>query len=293
MAKIRIMALRHSAFYSPLLLTINGGYLQQQGLEPEYRVSTPADFYEQNLLEGRIELAQAAPAVGFAALEKGETPAIRHFAAINDRDGFFLTARKTIQAFEWSMLEGSHVLVDHLFQPYATLQYAMHINAADFDRIHVTDAGNVEQMDRAFRDGQGDFIHHQGPAPQQLQRDGLGYCVASVGEAIGPLAFSSLCATPDWLATDMCGAFMAAYRQAVEDIVDMPAERLAKAIEVFLPGTDFDVLCQTLRYYQKLGTWTGDTRIRAESYEKLLDVFMHTGLISRRYPMDSLIVNLD
>ena len=32
MARINIMALRHSAFYSPLLLTVSGGYMQREGL---------------------------------------------------------------------------------------------------------------------------------------------------------------------------------------------------------------------------------------------------------------------
>lgn len=41
MAKINIMALRHSAFYTPLLLTIKGGYLLKQGLQPSYTVATP------------------------------------------------------------------------------------------------------------------------------------------------------------------------------------------------------------------------------------------------------------
>ena len=40
-------------------------------------------------------------------------------------------------------------------------------------------------MDQAFRDGQGDYIHQQGPAPQQLERDGVGHVVASVGKAVG------------------------------------------------------------------------------------------------------------
>ena len=39
---------------------------------------------------------------------------------------------------------------------------------------------------RAFRKGEGDYIHQQGPAPQQLEHDKVGHVVASVGEAIGP-----------------------------------------------------------------------------------------------------------
>jgi hypothetical protein len=37
MIENRITALRHSAFYSPLLATIAGGFLPEEGLEPVYR----------------------------------------------------------------------------------------------------------------------------------------------------------------------------------------------------------------------------------------------------------------
>jgi len=54
----------------------------------------------------------------------------------------------------------------------------------------------------AFRKDDGDYIHQQGPSLQQLEHDRVGHVVASVGETIGPVAFSSLAATRDWLRTD-------------------------------------------------------------------------------------------
>ena len=37
MTVLRVMASRHSAFYSPLIGTIAGGFLQEEGFEPEFR----------------------------------------------------------------------------------------------------------------------------------------------------------------------------------------------------------------------------------------------------------------
>ena len=53
-------------------------------------------------------------------------------------------------------------------------------------------------MEKAFREGQGDFVHLQGPAPQQLELDGAGRVVAALGEVIPPVAFSSLMATREF-----------------------------------------------------------------------------------------------
>jgi len=93
MDAIHIRALRHSAFYSPLLLTMSGGFLQQEGLTPVYDVATPDKTVEGGLLSGEIHLAQSAVAAGFAGLEQGTPSPVRHFAQINERDGFFLTRR--------------------------------------------------------------------------------------------------------------------------------------------------------------------------------------------------------
>ena len=290
MATINIMALRHSAFYAPLLMTIKGGYLAKQGLEPVYTVASPENTIEKNLLAGTAHLAQSAPAVSFAALEKGDEVDIVHFAAINNCDGFYLTARETTKNFKWSDLEGQEVLVDHLFQPHATLRYAMFLNGADFDKMKIIDAGNVAQMDQAFRAGQGDFVHQQGPAPQQLESDGLGTMVASIGEAIGPVAFSSLCATPSWLNTDMASAFLEAYQQAMLDTIEMPAADIAAVIHDFLPDIDKDVLIATLDTYKTLNTWQADITINKDSYNNLLKVFLHSGYISKAHAMESCII---
>ncbi len=285
MAIINIMALRHSAFYAPLLMTIKGGYLARQGLEAVYTIATPDNPIDKNLHAGSAHLSQSAPAVSFKALENGEEIDIVHFASINNRDGFYLAAREAKNHFKWSDLEGQEVLVDHLFQPYATLRYAMFLNGADFDKIKIINAGNVAQMDQAFRDGRGAFVHQQGPAPQQLESDGQGHMVASVGEAIGPIAFSSLCATREWLETDMAGAFLMAYQQAMRDTIEMPANKIAALIHDFLPDIDKDVLLNTIDAYKKLDTWKKDISINKKSYDNLLNVFLHSGYISKAHAM--------
>ncbi len=291
MASIHIMALRHSAFYAPLLMTVRGGYLQKLGLEPKYTLATPDNPINQNLLSGTAHCAQSAPAVSFAALEQGKTLDIMHFASINQRDGFYLTARTAMENFQWSDLHGQAVLVDHLFQPHATLRYAMHLNGADFDQMNIIDAGDVNAMDAAFRNGQGAFVHQQGPAPQQLEKEGIGVRVASIGEALGPIAFSSLCATREWIQSDMAQTFMAAYQQAMHDVIEWPASRIADIIHPMLPDIALDVLIRTLDDYKILDTWQSDISINTYNYNNILKIFLHSGYISRRWPIESCVLN--
>jgi NitT/TauT family transport system substrate-binding protein len=292
MAKIHIMALRHSAFYSPLLMTMAGGFLRQQGLDYDYSVATPERSVAESLRDGSCQVAQSAVATSFVHAAPAPETDIVHFAQINGRDGFFIAAREPDADFRWDKLQGKQVLVDHFFQPLAMLKYGLHRQGVAFDDLKVIDAGDVQAMDRAFRDGVGDYVHQQGPAPQQMEKDGVGYVVARVGDAVGPVAFSSLCATREWLQSDMARAFMAAYRQALQFVTTAPAEEIAaKEYEAGLfPHIDQEVLAQTVQAYQQLGCWSEDPSISPQSYDNLLAVFLHSGLISERVPYSRFIV---
>ena len=291
MAQINIIALRHSAFYSPLLLSIAGGYLRDEGLEPVYTVATPTRSVPNSLADGTCHVAHSAVATSFAALEQGAALHIVHFAQINVRDGFFLAGRKSEPDFTWNRLTGKNVLVDHFFQPLAMLRYALHRQGVGFNQLNVIDAGDVNSIERAFRNGQGDYVHLQGPAPQQLEHDGIGFVVAAVGDAVGPVAFSSLCATREWLHTEMSHAFLRAYRRARAFAHSAPAEEIA-ALEAnagFFPGVHREVLTRTIAAYQSLGCWSGDIAISPQAYEHLLDVFLFSGVITHRHPYDAAI----
>ncbi len=277
MARINIQFTRFSAFYSPLIATAAAGFLADEGLEPELSVSAPGVSAIAALLDGSAHVVQSAPSQGLAALEKGEEPKAVHFAQINEKDGFFLTARQPDDAFAWSKLAGKRVLVDHGGQPLAMFKYACKKQGLDFESIVAVDAGNVDQMDAAFRAGEADYIHQQGPAPQQLEHDGVGYVVAGLGDAIGPCAFSSLAATREWLGTDMARAFMRAYRKARKWINTTPPSEIAAVEREHFPDVDPEVLASTIAAYQKLGNWSEHVEITREAFEVTLDVFRNVG----------------
>lgn len=262
--------------------------MKDEGLEPHYSVAPPGASAIDAVVAGTVHVCQSAPSQGFGPLEKGQTPPVVHFAQINEKDGFFLTARRADPAFEWSTLAGKTVLVDHGAQPLAMFKYACHRQRLDYSTIQAINVASAE-MDQAFRNGSGDYTHQQGPAPQQLQHDGVGHIVASVGEAIGTCAFSSLAATREWLKTDKAERFMRAYRKARAWLIDTPAAKIAEAETSFFPEIDLDVLTSTLAYYQRLGCWTPHVEITRQAFEVALDVFQHSRLITKRHRYEDVV----
>jgi len=281
--KINIQFTLFSAFYSPLISTMSGGFLKAEGLDPQWSVSPPGVSALAALKDGSAHVAQSALSQGFTSLNKGEPPAAVHFAQVNEMDGFFLTGREADTAFTWDKLEGVDVVIFGGGQPLAMFKYACYKAGIDFTKIRPICPGGAAEIDHAFRDGQGQYVQQQGPFPQQLEADGIGHVVAQVGKQIGPCGFSSLAATRDWLETDMAKAFMRAYKKTRVYMNEAPATEIAKAEKEYFPDIDEDVLADCIATYQKLGCWTPHVEITRAAYEKTLDIFEYNGLLKQRY----------
>ncbi len=284
--RINIQFTLFSAFYSPLISTMSGGFLKAEGLEPEWSVAPAGISALDALKDGSAHVVQSALSQGFTSLNKGETPAAVHFAQINEMDGFFLTGRKPDPAFTWGKLEGAEVVTFKGGQPLAMFKYACHKAGIDFNKIKLICPVGAAEIDRAFRSGQGQYVHQQGPFPQQLQADGVGHVVAQVGKQIGPCGFSSLAATRDWLRTDMAKAFIRAYKKARIYMNRTPAAEIARVQKPYFPKIDENVLADCIATYQQLGCWTPHVEITHAAYEKTLDVFEYNGLLKQRYRYD-------
>lgn len=287
MTRLNIQFTLFSAFYSPLIATMAGGFLREEGLEPEWSVSPPGVSALAALRDGSAHVAQSALSQAFGPLERGKMPDTTHFAQVDEMDGFFLTAREPDADFSWRKLEDADVVLFGGGQPLAMFKYACHKAGIDYEKINAIHPGGAADIDAAFRGGQGAFVQQQGPFPQQLEADGVGHVVAQVGPVIGPCGFSSLAAMPEWLETDMAAAFIRAYRKTRRYMNHTPAAEIAAAERSYFPDIDEPVLTRCIETYQRLGCWTPHVEITREAYEATLDIFAYNGLITRRHPYEN------
>ncbi|MGH9663055.1 MAG: ABC transporter substrate-binding protein [Bryobacteraceae bacterium] len=290
---VRIVASRHSAFYSPLLAAIAAGFLREEGMEADYGVLQPGQRSQTLIREGTADVMQSAVASNWKAMERGEAPLPVHFAQINRRDGFVLVARPDAPSFQWTDLERKTLLADHGRQPFVMLQYAAHRQGVQWSRLQVVDAGSPEDMEAAFRAGAGDFVHLQCPAPQQLESDGVGKIVARVGDAMPPVAFSSLCASREFVASTRFRPFLRAFRKAKEWVRSASPEEVAASERTLFPSVDATTLAAAVRYYQSLGCWDGGVEIPRALYEQALNVFEWAGDIAGRLAYDDVCLPAD
>lgn len=276
----RIMASRHSAFYSPLLCCVQ--QLRAQGIAASYDVLKPGQRTYELLRDRHVDIMQSAVSSNWSLMENGAGPLPVHFAQINRRDGFFIVARQADPAFAWKKLEGTALLADHGLQPLVMLKYALKYNGVDWGKIRVIDAGAPDKMEAAFRAGNGDYLHQQGPVA-------AGEIVAPVGAAMPPVAFSSLCCAREYQQTQDYAAFVEFYGRAKEWVQSVDPGEVAAAEAEFFPQVARSILAATVRRYQSLGCWAGGIDIPRDLYEQALNVFESSGAISRRHRFEEVV----
>lgn len=281
---LKIKASRHSAFYSPLIATLAGGFLED--VDATYGILQPGETSFALLRDGAAHIIQSAVSSNWKLMERGESELPVHFAQINRRDGFFLASRTRDENFEWKHLEGRSLIADHGAQPMAMLRYAAKCQDVDWSRIQVIDAGTPEKMIAAFCAGTGDYVHLQGPAPQQMDQAGIGYVAASVGEAMPPVAFSSLCCWREFLHTPEYEMFLRAFAKAKEWVRTATPEGIAETLAPFFIGIPQTAVAAAVQRYQAMGCWDGGVEIPRHLYEQSLNVFEAADAIKQRHPYE-------
>ncbi len=290
MPDIRLIASRHSAFYSPLISMIAGGFLEKEGLSGTYAPAAPDQNAVVEVAEGRADIGQSAVSGSWGALDAGHKPLVAHFAQINARDGFIVAAREPDPNFTWQKLLDANFLYVHGGQPEAMLRYGLHRVGIDLSDIDGIVSGGADEMMDQWRNGEGDYFHEQGAFPQQLEHEGIGHIVGSIGDIVGPTAFSSLIARWDYIESDQAKAATRAYRASREWVNTADPKDVAEAEEPFFPGIAVEATASAVAYYQQLGTWNGDIAIPRVLYESALDVFEHSGMVGSRHAYDKVVV---
>ena len=294
---IRLVASRHSAFYTPLLLTVDLGSSDtnfmksiSDGFNCNYSVAENNQNVYEMIMNDEMDIAQSSIS-GSWNNEYSEN--IVHFAEINKTDGFYLVRRDGISddEFEWKDLIGSKVLVDHSMQPNYMFKYACYKKDIDYSRIDVINAGSPEEMVNEFRNGNGDYIHLQAPQSTDLTynvydekdqniitRAKAGEAVASIGKIIGPLSFSSLICKKTYIETPEFHKFIEIFHTTKLFAQTENSFKIAEITNEFFPDTEFDYLEKTIKGYQDLNCWNGDLIISEDHYDKTLEIYRFNGL---------------
>jgi len=288
---INITASRHAVFYSPLLALINGDFLTNEGLRGIYHYPKDNINVYSKINSGEIDVAQSAVSGTWNYFEKNISLTVKHFALINSRDGFFIISKNN-SSFKWIDLYTKPFYYVRGGQPQAMLSYALNKKNIDILKIPLVSENplSTSLMYSRYKEENNAFFHEQGSYPHQLNIEGHGKIVASIGEIIGPVAFSSLCAEEKWIKSETGKKFSRAFEIAKKWVSSASPKEISLLLKDFFPDFTLNAISAAIEDYQKLKTWDSSIEISNQEYEKSLEIFEHAKLITKKHIINNVIL---
>ena len=276
-----------SLFYAPQFVALQGGYFAAEDLAVTIRTAGDGLTTTGAVLDGVAEIGLGGLMRSFELADRGGGILV-HFAEVNSRNGFFLLSRTARPRFQWADLVGRTIIsFAEAPTPWQCMLTVLRRAGVDPARVTIRRDLPVSQAVAAFRAGQADFLEQGQPVVEQLLAEGGAHLVASMGEATGPLPFSSYMTTPRFLREerDTVHRFTRALFRAQDWMAGQSSVTIAELIAPSFQDIDPVLRARAVDRYLIQGTWARDPILRRPGYDYLQSILLDGGFIrsSHRY----------
>lgn len=292
LTEITLAEVTHSIFYAPQYVAIEQGYFKEVGIDVELILTSGADKVTAAVLSGDADIGFCGSEGTIYVYNGGEKDYLKTFAQLTQKDGSFLVSREKIEDFSLEDLEGKTVLGGRAGgMPEMTLEYALKENGIDPEKdVNVDTSIDFAAMGGAFIGGQGDFVTLFEPNALELEKEGYGYVVASVGELGGVVPYTSYSARISFLEEnkELITNFTKAIQKGLDYVNNHSDEEVAKAIINQFPDTSLEDIAKVVKRYRVIDAWPETTDFSEDSFNHLQDIMIDYGAITEKVPYDEL-----
>lgn len=289
--RIRVALPFHSLFYAPHFVAVRGGHFEAEGLDVSSVIAEAPASTIRALVEGAVEISLGGIMRSLDVADRGGR-LFPHFAEVNSRNGFFLLAREPRPDFTWRDLVGRTVIsFAGAPTPWQCMLTVLRRHGIDAARVtFVRDLHGADAV-AAFRAGRGQFLEAGQPTTEELLAGGAAHLVASMGEATGPVPFSSYMTTPDRLerGPELLLRFTRGLYRAQRWMARHGAAVIADVIAPDFADIPADFQRGAVERYQRQGTWPADPVLRQPGFEVLQQILLDGGFIKRRHRYEHLV----
>lgn len=290
-SRIRVAETFRSIFYAPLAVAVHGGHFAAEGLDVDVVTAEFGAGTVGLMQRGEADVALSGLMRSFDQADRGDAPLV-HFAAVNDRNGFFLLSREPRPGFAWADLVGRTVIsFGGAPTPWLCMQAVLRRYGVDPAWItFVRGLSNADAV-AAFRAGQGDFIEHGPPIVDQLLADGTGHLVAAMGDATGSLPFSSFMTSRAALTGDRerLLRFVRGFHRAQRWMAASGARDIAAAIAPAFADVDLSIRVAAVERYRRQSTWPTDPVLTRPGFDALQSILLGGGFIKHTHRFEDLV----
>ena len=295
MVKLTVSEVTHSIFYAPMYSAINNGYFEDVGIDIELVNAGGADKVMTALLTGGADIGFAGPEAVIYVAAQGKENYPKVFAQLTACDGSFLVGREKVENFDWQSLKGSTILPGRKGGiPYMTLEYCLNQNGLEVGKdVFFDESISFNAMTGAFVAGTGDYVTVFEPGATDLELQGKGYILASLGEEGGKVPYTTYFANSQLLANNagLVQRFTDAIYKGQQFVKNSSAADIARAIAPSFPDTDIKIIESVVQRYKDIGAYSDSGIMLKEDFDRLCAILENAGELSTPVEFESIVDN--
>lgn len=291
--KVTLNEVAHSIFYAPMYVAIEEGYFEKEGIDLTLVTGFGADKTMTAVLSGSADIGFMGSEASIYTYNEGANDYVVNFAQLTQRAGNFLVAREEMPDFTWDALKGKTILGGRKGgMPEMVFEYILKENDID-PASDVTINQNIDfgSTAAAFSEGQGDFTVEFEPGATNLEKEGKGYVVASLGTDSGYVPYTAFSAKQSYIDDnpEVIQGFTNALQKGMDYVQSHTPEEIAKIIAPQFKETDLDTITTIVTRYYDQDTWKENLVFEKDSFDLLQDILETSGELTKRAPYEELV----
>lgn len=177
--------------------------------------------------------------------------------------------------------------------PAMTLEYALNTNGISSDKTDIDTSVDFASMSGAFIGGNGDFVTLFEPTASELEKEGYGHIVASVGQLGGVVPYTSYNAKKSYIENNpkVIEGFTKATQKGLDFVHSHTAEEIADVIVDYFPDTAKSDLIDIVQRYMDNDSWFDTTYIAEKDFNHIEEIIDNAGQLDKKAPYDKLVNN--
>jgi NitT/TauT family transport system substrate-binding protein len=294
--KVTLAEVAHTVFYAPMYVAIEKGYFEEVGIDLDLILTSGADKVTAAVLSGDADIGFSGSEATIYVYNGGEKDYLKTFSQLTQKDGSFIVSREKIKNFKLSDLKGKTVIGGRAGgMPEMTFEYALKQNGIDpRTDLNIDTSVAFPAMGGAFISGQGDFVTLFEPTASQVEKQGYGYVVESVGKLGGNVPYTSFSARKSYLKDnkDLIKSFDKAIQKGLDYVHKNSDRDVALSIINQFPDSKVSELEDAIKRYRENDTWPKTTKFSKKSFDHLQDIMIDYGEITSKVPYNKLMYKI-
>lgn len=291
LTKIKVAEVAHSIFYAPMYAADSLGYFEDEGLDVEIILTSGADNVAAAVMSGDVQVGFCGSEQTIYIYNQGAKDYLVNFAALTKKDGSFIVSREKEDNFDIKNLKGKYVIAGRTGgMPAMTFEWILNQNGIKTKDLTFDTSIAFASMSGAFIGGTGDYVSLFEPTASDIENNGYGYIVASLGELGGNVPYTTFNAKKSYIKEnkDTIQKFVNAINKGLNYVHSNSSDKVAKTIQDYFPDVSYNDLTQIVQNYMDIDSWYDSTLIEEKDFEHIQDIIENANELEKRVEFKTL-----